>query len=49
MKCREPHADIKIEVNKNNRGTRIFWSNFHTCSNTYILGLNEVKTTHQLP
>ena len=36
MKSRELHADIEIEVNKNNRGT-------------YILGLNEVKTTHQLP
>ena len=38
MKSRELHADIEIEVNKNNRGT-----------DTYILGLNEVKTAHQLP
>ena len=39
MKSRELHADIEIEVNKNNRGT----------TDTYILGLNEVTTTHQLP
>ena len=39
MKSRELHADIEIEVNKNIRNT----------TDTYILGLNEVKTTHQLP
>ena len=43
MKSRELHADIEIEVNKNNRGTN------YDITYTYILGLNEVKTTHQLP
>ena len=43
MKCRKLHADIQIDVDKNNR--LIHYDN----ANTYILGLNEVKTTHQLP
>ena len=45
MKCREPHADIKIEVDRNNRGISGLIFIYVTC----ILGLNEVKTTHQFP